>query len=87
MKKLTALLALVSIGGFAYYKYRMTPEQKKQLKDKIDSAKKEAEVLAKDLKENVNQKLEQAKEELDHLRKEAKDTSKNLLKEAEEMYN
>ncbi|QAR30726.1 YtxH domain-containing protein [Ornithobacterium rhinotracheale] len=87
MKKLTALLALLGLGGLAYYKYKMTPEEKEKLKEKLNSAKEDAESFAKNLKENVDQKLEQAKSELGNLKKNTEEASNDLLKEAEDMYN
>lgn len=66
MKKRNGLLALLGIGALAFWKYnKMSPEEKENVKNKINEAKRKFSEAGEELKTKVEEKIESAKEIVD----------------------
>lgn len=75
--KKNGLLALLSIGALAYWKYKKsTPEQKQKIKDTIDTAKDNLCKFGNDLKSKANDVVDQAKNKAEDVKGELKEATK-----------
>lgn len=59
MKNKTSGLIALGLAAWAYWKYKMTPEQKANVKDKISNAGKAIMDKAQEVKNSIGQKQEE----------------------------
>lgn len=73
--KTKGLLALVGLGALAYWKYKnSSPEQKQMVKDKFNNAKDNLNKWGNDIKDRANNVASQVQEKADEFKSQAKDT-------------
>lgn len=73
--KTKGLLALVGLGALAYWKYKnSSPEQKQIVKDKINNAKDNLNKWGNDLKDKANNVASQVQDRADELKNKAQDS-------------
>lgn len=59
MKNKTSGLIALGLAAWAYWKYKMTPEQKANVKDKVSNAGKTIRNKAQEIKTSIEQRKEQ----------------------------
>ena len=74
-KKTTGLLALLGLGALAYWKYKNSSEEEKQMvKDKINNAKDNLNKWGNDLKDKANNVASQVQDKVDEVKNKAHET-------------
>lgn len=72
--KKNGLLALLGLGALAYWKYKKsTPEEKQMVKDKINTAKDNFNKWGNDIKDKANQVADQVQDKTNQLKNKAED--------------
>lgn len=83
--KTKGLLALVGIGALAYWKYKNSSEEDKQMvKDKINTAKDNFNKWGNDLKDKANNVASQVKDKANDVASQAQDKAEDLKSKTQE---
>ncbi|MFC3157823.1 hypothetical protein SAMN05443633_104171 [Chryseobacterium arachidis] len=73
--KTKGLLALVGLGALAYWKYKNSSDEEKQMvKDKINTAKDNLNKWGNDLKDKANNLASQAQDKVDEVKNKAQES-------------
>lgn len=73
--KTKGLLALVGLGALAYWKYKNSSDEEKQMvKDKINTAKDNLNKWGNDLKDKANNVASQVQDKVDEVKNKAQET-------------
>ncbi|MCF2218874.1 MAG: YtxH domain-containing protein [Chlorobi bacterium] len=83
--KTKGLLALLGLGAIAYWKYKNSSEEDKQMvKDKINTAKDNLNKWGNDLKDKANNVASQVKDKANDVASQAQDKAEDLKNKAQE---
>ncbi|BEV03325.1 MULTISPECIES: YtxH domain-containing protein [Chryseobacterium] len=83
--KTKGLLALLGLGALAYWKYKNSSEEDKQIvKDKINTAKDNLNKWGNDLKDKANNVASQVKDKANDVASQAQDKAEDLKNKAQE---
>ncbi|WP_428068934.1 YtxH domain-containing protein [Chryseobacterium gambrini] len=83
--KTKGLLALLGLGALAYWKYKNSSEEDKQIvKDKINTAKDNLNKWGNDLKDKANSVASQVKDKANDVASQAQDKAEDLKNKAQE---
>jgi gas vesicle protein len=83
--KTKGLLALLGLGAIAYWKYKNSSEEDKQIvKDKINTAKDNLNKWGNDLKDKANNVASQVKDKANDVASQAQDKAEDLKNKAQE---
>ncbi|MCY1662055.1 MULTISPECIES: YtxH domain-containing protein [unclassified Chryseobacterium] len=83
--KTKGLLALLGLGALAYWKYKNSSEEDKQMvKDKINTAKDNLNKWGNDLKDKANNVASQVKDKANDVASQAQDKAEDLKNKAQE---
>ncbi|WP_294251942.1 YtxH domain-containing protein [uncultured Chryseobacterium sp.] len=83
--KTKGLLALVGIGALAYWKYKNSSKEDKQMvKDKINTAKDNFNKWGNDLKDKANNVASQVKDKANDVASQAQDKAEDLKSKTQE---
>lgn len=83
--KTKGLLALLGLGALAYWKYKNSSEEDKQMvKDKIKTAKDNLNKWGNDLKDKANNVASQVKDKANDVASQAQDKAEDLKNKAQE---
>ncbi|WP_185204703.1 YtxH domain-containing protein [Chryseobacterium sp. C3] len=83
--KTKGLLALLGLGALAYWKYKNSSEEDKQIvKDKINTAKDNLNKWGNDLKDKANNVASQVKDKANDVASQAQDKEEDLKNKAQE---
>lgn len=86
--KTKGLLALLGLGAVAYWKYKNSSEEDKQMvKDKINTAKDNLNKWGNDLKDKANNVASQVKDKANDVASQAQDKAEDLKNKAQEAVN
>ena len=84
--KTKGLLALVGLGAIAYWKYKNSSEEDKQLvKDKINTAKDNINKWSNDLKDKANNVASQVKDKANDVASQTQDRADDIKNKAQEV--
>lgn len=83
--KTKGLLALVGIGALAYWKYKNSSDEDKQMvKDKINTAKDNLNKWSSDLKDKANNVASQVQDKANSVASQAQDKADDVANKAQE---
>jgi gas vesicle protein len=83
--KTKGLLALLGLGAIAYWKYKNSSEEDKQMvKDKINTAKDNLNKWGNDLKDKANNVASQVKDKANDVASQAQDKAEDLKNKAQD---
>lgn len=83
--KTKGLLALLGLGAIAYWKYKNSSEEDKQMvKDKINTAKDNLNKWGNDLKDKANNVASQVKDKANDVASQTQDKAEDLKNKAQE---
>jgi gas vesicle protein len=86
--KTKGLLALVGLGALAYWKYKNSSEEDKQIvKDKINTAKDNFNKWGNDLKDKANNVASQVQDKASNVASQVKDQAEDVKSQAQEVVN
>lgn len=86
--KTKGLLALVGLGALAYWKYKNSSDEEKQMvKDKINTAKDNFNKWGNDLKDKANNVASQVQDKAGDMASEVKDQAEDVKNQAQEAVN
>lgn len=86
--KTKGLLALVGLGALAYWKYKNSSEEDKQMvKDKINTAKDNFNKWGSDLKDKANNVASQVQDKASNVASQVKDQAEDVKSKAQEVVN
>jgi ElaB/YqjD/DUF883 family membrane-anchored ribosome-binding protein len=86
--KTKGLLALVGLGALAYWKYKNSSEEDKQMvKDKINTAKDNFNKWGSDLKDKANNVASQVQDKASNVASQVKDQAEDVKSQAQEVVN
>ncbi len=84
--KTKGLLALVGLGALAYWKYKNSSDEDKQLvKDKINTAKDNFNKWGNDLKDKANNVASQVQDKAGNVASQVKDQAEDVKNQAQEV--
>ncbi|WP_027385555.1 YtxH domain-containing protein [Chryseobacterium gregarium] len=84
--KTKGLLALVGLGAIAYWKYKNSSDEDKQLvKDKINTAKDNFNKWGNDLKDKANNVASQVQDKAGNVASQVKDQAEDVKNQAQEV--
>ena len=83
--KTKGLLALVGLGALAYWKYKNSSDEEKQMvKDKINTAKDNFNKWGSDLKDKANNVASQVQEKASNVASQVQDKANNVVSQAQD---
>jgi hypothetical protein len=86
--KTKGLLAFVGLGALAYWKYKNSSEEDKQMvKDKINTAKDNFNKWGNDLKDKANNVASQVQDKASNVASQVKDQAEDVKSQAQEVVN
>ncbi len=84
--KTKGLLALVGLGALAYWKYKNSSDEDKQMvKDKINTAKDNLNKWSNDIKDKANNAVSQVKDKANDVASQAQDKADDLRNRTQEV--